>query len=46
MIPRVPSEPTNSFVRSMPLELFSAFDLAPPVQMMEPSARTTSAPST
>ena len=45
-IPSVPSEPTNSFVRSMPLEDLSALERTPPVVMTEASGRTTSAPRT
>ena len=45
-MPSVPSDPTNSFVRSIPLEDLSAFECTPPVVMTEPSASTTSVPRT
>src|ERR1700716_3563876 len=45
-MPSVPSDPTKSFVRSMPLDDFRALLCSPPVTMTVPSARTTSAPST
>ena len=45
-MPSVPSEPTKSFVRSIPLDDLSAFERTPPVVMTAPSASTTSAPST
>ena len=45
-MPSVPSDPTKSFVRSMPLDDFSALLRSPPVTMTDPSARTTSAPRT
>ena len=45
-MPRVPSDPTNSLVRSMPLDDLRALLLTPPVTITVPSASTTSAPST
>ena len=42
----MPSDPTKSFVRSMPLDDLRAFERTPPVTMIEPSASTTSAQRT
>ncbi len=46
MIPSVPSDPTNTFVRSRPLDDLRALLFMPPVTITEPSASTISAPRT